>query len=1244
MSNINFDEFQRDIEAAESYLKGTNVMRSTDMKQGLVAGSNSSESIIAAPTDNNSATEFGDTLFFASELGEESAISESDALKSASHHDQISSLLTFSSVNPADLTTATTTGGGRGSNDFEKTIPRFNYSSSASRGGGNNATISSNATTMVPDSTVTSSMTFDVVDHKDGGDGRARALRPKPVLSSSLNKTIRRGRTPERPTSTAGSVRSFSAGPKIRSSSRSPSVNARTSVVGSSSTNRASSADRRPTSAQSPKAVSTIVTESKFRGNKPKASTATAVAPPRPASAPRSRVATPATSTFGRARSPAPPVSASATRSSVAHRPHTQALDALLFRSEKEEEERRLQHSSDQLLEQVNSSSSRYRFLKTKEDLRQEAEEAFNSVCKFTPKLATSRHGYGRSHVVGYDHSGSFTTATEHSSGSGSVSPVLTQRGRVEEMQMNHKKALQERIKQKQVNESLDVLSSCTFTPQISRGTEKIMRRLQAREAGDDISQGAEGEERSLSSTGVVGSRQFVKRSRSASPAGRTAAVAVAEGYASADDEKHVDSSRRHTTRSASASRERERVGGGSRNNTSAPGNAASSRLYRDAAHRYEHLQFLRAQVDSLSQNECSFQPSINESTNKILFTHNNYDYRPIHERLGDLHRGKQNAISAIRQSVEEREKEMCTFTPVISSKSHRMAMMRNNQTEKASSSSNSISISGKGATAGGTSANGKDSATNGGSNGGGGRYRHEYPYDFRNDSSEDEAQEEEEEVTYLGVKQERASPAVPAYDRLLSQGLEYKQHKTQLAIQREVADDIEFNQFKPKICKGTEMLLSKNDALARASFNQRQAMDMLRRKQHAIERNKLYNNAEEPLESSPTSITAVDHPSKQKGYSFAPPLSAAERAAAVSSKLHSIRQSKPTAAPWFVPNTSLSSRRSTALLEEAAANGNMTTGMPLHESIETKVDRMSKQQVQMYAAHRKELAAKVYSPEEYTFKPKIDAISRQLGRESSLKELVENRKGKSTREATIRQVTELQSKECPFKPKINSSNGGGGGGGGRLSLSQRQTLMQGQCRHNMGSGGEDNCLLSDVINRQYKKPTVDSFTGGGGVHINMQEPERMARDIRMHLREKEELRRQQLAVREIEELKHCTFQPDTSATSRTYYKYSHAPQPPRPPPGAQQLNEIDHRYTSPTSHLARQQQQQWMDESGVSINASFIPQMVPVRGLNRHLELRKRAEEIKQEQAEREREAFSVSKVHTYRREEDSSTIVQVG
>jgi len=1132
MSNINFDEFQRDIEAAESYLKGTNVLRSTESKKVSLTD----ESAIAA----TSGAEFGDTLFFASDFADNTQ--ETDATKSASPHDQISSLLTFSTVNPADASSSSSSSVNANTNadinvnisssDFDKTIPRFNYGT----GSAMKTTSDSNANTIVPvnDNNSINAGGFSLTIE----DGSERVLRPKPVLSSSLNKTIRRGRDVDR-LSEKHSNRSLSTGSAGRGSvGRGSSRQNASRSPGATPGQRSRSADRRPKQSQ-PVRVSDIVKDSTSRAT-------------------------------GKSLSNTPTVQPLRSKSPAA-RPHTQALDNLL-RSQASQFHREGGGRGGGGVE--STDISRFKYLKSKEDLKREAEDAFNSVCVFTPKLATARDDSSQKEQQGQ-----------------------TQKERVAEMQLNHKKTLQERVKQKQVNESLDVLSSCTFTPQISRGSEKIMRRLQedtvSGDGGVDSVGHAQGQAEVRGRSTSVDKTFTHYRSRSASP-GAVGGRNTSSGG---------------SVRSHSVTRERKTSGG----------IAASTRLYQDAAHRYEHLQFLRGKVDSIELNECSFQPAINESTNKILFTKNNYEYRPIHERLGDLHRGKQNVISAIRQSVEERERDLCTFVPVISGKSHRMATMRNGQVG-----------SNGGATGGtGTGAGAAGVASVASVAGAGSRYEHEYPYDFRNDD-EPETESVDDGACGLGMGVSSSSAkqtSIPAYDRLLSQGLGYKHHKTQLVIQKAVDDNVKFNQFRPKICKGTESLIQRNDTLAKASFNQRQAMDMVKRKQHSAERSKFFNNTEEPQEGCGTDLW------RQKGFSFAPPSPNATSNAGAASTSTGAGTGTGTgtgSAAWFKPNTALSSKRSTALLEEAAAVGNMSVGHGINESLEAKVDRMSRQQVQMYESHRKELTAKVYSRETYTYKPKIDAISKQLGRQSSLKELVENRKGKATKEACIRQVNEALGKDCPFKPKINTT-----------SSASKHSQLQSK-PHNMGTGAADDCLLGDEVARMYNRPTVESFARAGG-SINMQEPERMARDIRMHIREKEELRRQQLAVREIEELKHCTFQPDTSATSRSYYKYSHAPQPPGGVGFGQQSMENDHRYTSPTSHVARQQQQQWVDDSGASINASIIPKMVPIRGLNRHLELKKKAEQLKIEQIEREREVFSVGNISSYRREEDSSTIVQV-
>jgi hypothetical protein len=137
----------------------------------------------------------------------------------------------------------------------------------------------------------------------------------------------------------------------------------------------------------------------------------------------------------------------------------------------------------------------------------------------------------------------------------------------------------------------------------------------------------------------------------------------------------------------------------------------------------------------------------------------------------------------------------------------------------------------------------------------------------------------------------------------------------------------------------------------------------------------------------------------------------------------------------------------------------------------------------------------------------------------------------------------------------------------------------------------EGNCPLNVSIEQGIREHAKRAQNG----RINMQEPEVMARDIRLHLRKKEEQRLTELKVREFEELRDCTFQPS-----------------------------IEHSLSS----LDRQRR----DTSPVVI-----------RGLGRHLELRHLSAKQKEDALQREKEVFSVKNVDKYRRAEDGSTLVQV-
>ena len=106
---------------------------------------------------------------------------------------------------------------------------------------------------------------------------------------------------------------------------------------------------------------------------------------------------------------------------------------------------------------------------------------------------------------------------------------------------------------------------------------------------------------------------------------------------------------------------------------------------------------------------------------------------------------------------------------------------------------------------------------------------------------------------------------------------------------------------------------------------------------------------------------------------------------------------------------------------------------------------------------------------------------------------------------------------------------------------------------------------------------------------INLKQPEKMAQNIRMKQREREESRRNELISREIEELSECTFQPMIP-----YYN---------PPPS---------------------------DEP------------VVVRGISRHLELQNLKARQAEEKRIRESQVFRVQNVDKYRNSEDGMTNVE--
>lgn len=250
-----------------------------------------------------------------------------------------------------------------------------------------------------------------------------------------------------------------------------------------------------------------------------------------------------------------------------------------------------------------------------------------------------------------------------------------------------------------------------------------------------------------------------------------------------------------------------------------------------------------------------------------------------------------------------------------------------------------------------------------------------------------------------------------------------------------------------------------------------------------------------------------------------------------------------------------------------------------LLEGPEERFKRMSDIDKRRIDAHRLEKEKEIYNENDYSFAPNIDKVSRILGRTSSIDELYENKRGQRAKLNAARKAEDIVAKECSFRPKINATS----------SVVSFSSISP-------SNGREwDSCPASEEDANMKVKWLGDekektSHSRHPTARVNMREPEKMARDIRLHLAEKEELRREILAEREISEIKDCTFRPNIPKYSRS-------------------------------SH-----------------NAPVV-----VRGIARHLELQSLSERKRSERAEREEAVFRVKNVKSFKKSGDGSTVVEV-
>lgn len=276
-----------------------------------------------------------------------------------------------------------------------------------------------------------------------------------------------------------------------------------------------------------------------------------------------------------------------------------------------------------------------------------------------------------------------------------------------------------------------------------------------------------------------------------------------------------------------------------------------------------------------------------------------------------------------------------------------------------------------------------------------------------------------------------------------------------------------------------------------------------------------------------------------------------------------------------------------------------------LLETNEMRIQRLSLQSAEEIKERRRLKAAELYGS--LTFIPKIDDLSKALGKSNSIDELVYNTRGQHVKDSISRKVEADKYRECTFQPRINELSKQLLSVDAALSEDDRfirryyeeYSQVRGYNEVAVGATAAAACPVKEM--ERYSGLSREHLSRLHHGRINMKEPERMAHDIRVHLIEKEERRRSELIAQEINDLRECTFRPN-----------------------------LDNSYSFSSSRALSQHHHQHQ-------------QPVVIKGLSRHLELRYMSVKQREDALAREREVFSVRNVDKYRRAEDGSTIVEV-
>lgn len=181
-----------------------------------------------------------------------------------------------------------------------------------------------------------------------------------------------------------------------------------------------------------------------------------------------------------------------------------------------------------------------------------------------------------------------------------------------------------------------------------------------------------------------------------------------------------------------------------------------------------------------------------------------------------------------------------------------------------------------------------------------------------------------------------------------------------------------------------------------------------------------------------------------------------------------------------------------------------------LVESDEQRASRMSSDALAQRLSAVKQLEEAAYS--DYTFTPKIDPVSRQLARSSTVDELSSDFRGAHHRCIVLRKAEEEMKSKCTFKPAIN-------------------TKYEGPRLVNIPIVASDYVVSSDCGLDGFENSRVGSasmISSNPYVRSNMylHNPDFVLQQIHAQKKLSEEKREQSVKEREVEELQECSFKP----------------------------------------------------------------------------------------------------------------------